>query len=244
MKKQKVRMRTPHMFDNAALRKILIPVAIEQFLASMMGTADTMMVSNVGSAAISAASLVDSLNILVIQAFAALSAGGSIICAHYIGGKNKKEANRSAGQVMFVVTLLSTILMAVCLIFNESLLRLIFGQVEEAVMVAARTYFFYTALSFPFIGIYDAGASIFRAQGNTRTPMVISVTSNVLNVGGNAILIWGFHMGISYGDCRRSYCDTRFKNFLCRYGYVAFEKNNQCHYGLRLFENTSGWQND
>lgn len=197
MKKQKVRMRTPHMFDNAALRKILIPVAIEQFLASMMGTADTMMVSNVGSAAISAASLVDSLNILVIQAFAALSAGGSIICAHYIGGKNKKEANRSAGQVMFVVTLLSTILMAVCLIFNESLLRLIFGQVEEAVMVAARTYFFYTALSFPFIGIYDAGASIFRAQGNTRTPMVISVTSNVLNVGGNAILIWGFHMGIA-----------------------------------------------
>lgn len=98
---------------------------------------------------------------------------------------------------MFVVTLLSTILMAVCLIFNESFLRLIFGQVEEAVMVAARTYFFYTALSFPFIGIYDAGASIFRAQGNTRTPMVISVTSNVLNVGGNAILIWGFHMGIA-----------------------------------------------
>lgn len=91
MKKQKVRMRTPHMFDNAALRKILIPVAIEQFLASMMGTADTMMVSNVGSAAISAASLVDSLNILVIQAFAALSAGGSIICAHYIGGKNKRR---------------------------------------------------------------------------------------------------------------------------------------------------------
>lgn len=197
MKKQKVKVRTPHMFDNAALRKILIPVAIEQFLASMMGTADTMMVSNVGSAAISAASLVDSLNILVIQAFAALSAGGSIICAHYIGGKNKGEANRSAGQVMFVVTLLSTILMAVCLIFNESLLRLIFGQVEEAVMAAARTYFFYTALSFPFIGIYDAGASIFRAQGNTRTPMVISVTSNVLNVGGNALLIWGFHMGIA-----------------------------------------------
>lgn len=188
---------TGHMFSNSDLRKILIPVAVEQVLASMMGTADTMMVSNVGSAAISAASLVDSLNILVIQAFAALSAGGAIICAHYIGGKNKKDANHSAGQVMFIVTLLSTILMAVCLIFNEGLLKLIFGQVEEDVMRAAKTYFFYTALSFPFIGIYDAGASVFRAQGNTRTPMIISVTSNILNVGGNAMLIWGFNMGIA-----------------------------------------------
>lgn len=197
MKKQKVKVCTAHMFSNADLRKILIPVAIEQLLASMMGTVDTMMVSNVGSAAISAASLVDSLNILVIQAFAALSAGGSIICAHYIGGKNRSEANRSAGQVMFIVTFLSTILMAFCLIFNEGLLRLIFGQVEAEVMSAARIYFFYTALSFPFIGIYDAGASIFRAQGNTRTPMAISVISNVFNVGGNALLIWGFHMGIA-----------------------------------------------
>lgn len=202
MKKQKMKTkdlsgRTGHMFSNSDLKKILIPVAVEQFLASMMGTADTMMVSNVGSAAISAASLVDSLNILVIQAFAALSAGGAIICAHYIGGKNKSEANRSAGQVMFIVTLLSTILMAICLAFNEQLLRLIFGRVEADVMHAAKIYFFYTALSFPFIGIYDAGASIFRAQGNTKTPMMISVTSNILNVGGNAVLIWGADMGIA-----------------------------------------------
>lgn len=195
IKKQKVK--TPHMFSNTDLRKILVPVAIEQFLTSMMGTADTMMVSNVGSAAISAASLVDSLNILVIQAFSALSAGGAIICSHYIGGKNKEEANRSARQVLFIVTLLSTILMVVCLIGNEALLRLIFGQVEDSVMSAAKIYFFYTAISFPFIGIYDAGASIFRAQGNTRCPMTISVISNILNVAGNAVLIWIFHMGIA-----------------------------------------------
>lgn len=195
IKKQKAK--TVHMFSNTDLRKILVPVAIEQFLTSMMGTADTMMVSNVGSAAISAASLVDSLNILVIQAFAALSAGGAIICSHYIGGKNKEEANRSARQVVFIVTLLSTILMAVCLIGNEAILRLIFGQVEDSVMSAAKIYFFYTAISFPFIGIYDAGASIFRAQGNTRCPMTISVISNVLNVAGNAVLIWVVHMGIA-----------------------------------------------
>ena len=195
--KQRVKTKTEHMFSNTDLRKILVPVAIEQFLTSMMGTADTMMVSNVGAAAISAASLVDSLNVLVIQAFSALSAGGTIICAHYIGGKNREQANKSAGQVLFIVTLLSTILMLICLAGNEALLRLIFGQVDDEGMEASNIYFFYTALSFPFIGIYDSGASIFRAQGNTRCPMAISVISNIMNVCGNAILIWGFDMGIA-----------------------------------------------
>ena len=94
MENKGLKQKTEHMFSNTDLRKILVPVAIEQFLTSMMGTADTMMVSNVGAAAISAASLVDSLNVLVIQAFSALSAGGTIICAHYIGGKNREQANK------------------------------------------------------------------------------------------------------------------------------------------------------
>ena len=64
-------------------------------------------------------------------------------------------------------------------------------------MTASRTYFFYTAISFPFIALYDAGASIFRSQGNTRGPMTVSVISNVINIGGNAVLIWVFHMGVA-----------------------------------------------
>ena len=78
-----------HMFTNRMIRNLLIPVVLEQLLNSIMGTADTMMVSNVGSAAISAVSLVDSINVLVIQAFSALAAGGAIVCAQYIGQRNK-----------------------------------------------------------------------------------------------------------------------------------------------------------
>lgn len=87
--------------------------------------------------------------------------------------------------------------MAVCLLTRGPLLRLIFGSVEADVMEAARIYFFYTALSFPFIALYDAGSSIYRAQGNTRLPMTIAVVSNGLNIAGNAVLIWGFHLGVA-----------------------------------------------
>ncbi len=190
-------MEQQHMFTNRMIRNLLVPVVLEQILNSIMGTADTMMVSNVGSAALSAVSLVDSINILLIQAFSALAAGGAIVCAQYIGQKNYKKANMSARQVLFIITAISVAVSAVCLIFQKPLLRLIFGSVEADVMRASETYFFFTALSFPFIASYDAAASIFRAQENTKGPMIISMISNVMNIGGNAVLIWVFHMGVA-----------------------------------------------
>ena len=185
-----------HLYNNTDLRKLLLPIIVEQLLSSLMGTADTMMVSNIGSAAISAVSLVDSINILVIQALAALAAGGAILCAQYLGSHNQKEANQAARQVLFVMVFLSTALSAFCLIFRDPLLGLIFGKVEADVMSNSKIYFFLTLLSFPFIGLYDAGASIMRSQNNSRNPMLISVISNFLNIGGNAILIFVFGMGV------------------------------------------------
>ena len=186
-----------HMFTNRMIRNLLIPVVLEQLLNSIMGTTDTMMVSNVGSAAISAVSLVDSINVLVIQAFSALAAGGAIVCAQYIGQRNKEKANESARQVLFIITAISAAVSLTCLVFQKPLLRLIFGSVEAEVMRASETYFFYTALSFPFIAAYDSAASIFRAQDNTRGPMLISMISNVMNIVGNAVMIWEFHMGVA-----------------------------------------------
>ena len=185
------------MFTNRMIRNLLVPVVLEQILNSIMGTADTMMVSNVGSAALSAVSLVDSINVLLIQAFSALAAGGAIVCAQYIGQRNYEKANMSARQVLFIITAISVVVSAVCLIFQKPLLRLIFGAVDADVMRASEIYFFFTALSFPFIAAYDSAASIFRAQENTKGPMTISMISNIMNIGGNAVLIWVFHLGVA-----------------------------------------------
>ena len=185
------------MFSNKMIAGILIPVVLEQLLNSIMGTADTMMVSNVGSAAISAVSLVDSINVLVIQVFAALAAGGTIICSQYMGQKNTKNATDAAKQLIFIITAIAVVLTAVCVVFQIPLLHLIFGKVEAEVMINSEVYFLYTALSFPFIAVFNAGSSVFRAQENTRLPMTISVISNIMNIVGNAILIFGFHMGVA-----------------------------------------------
>ena len=186
-----------HLYSNLDLKKLLVPIIVEQLLSCLMGTVDTMMVSNVGSAAISAVSLVDSINVLVIQALSALAAGGAILCSHYLGSHNEKSANHSARQVLLVMTVLSVALTLICLVFRVPLLKLIFGKVEADVMANSQVYFLFTLLSFPFIGLYDAGASIMRAQNDSRRPMVISVISNFLNIGGNALLIFVLNMGVA-----------------------------------------------
>ena len=190
-------MERKHLFSNKMLKSILVPVILEQLLNSFMGTADTMMVSNVGSAAISAVSLVDSINVLLIQAFSALAAGGTIICAQYMGQRNYERANKAARQVLFIILSISAAVTILCLLFKDPLLHFIFGKVDADVMEASSVYFLFSAASYPFIALYDSGASIFRAQENTKGPLIISVISNVMNIVGNAILIWGFHMGVA-----------------------------------------------
>ena len=163
-----------------------------------MGMADSMMVSNVGAAALSGVSLVDSINNLVVQAFNAMATGGVIICSTYIGQKDRERARDSARQVLLVSTCISVTMMILGLIFWMQLLRLIFGTVDADVMEAAGIYFLLTILSYPGVALAAAGSAIFRAQSNTRLPMNIAIASNILNVAGNALLIWGFGLGV-YG---------------------------------------------
>ncbi len=186
------------LFSNRALLLLILPIIAEQFLNALMGMVDSMMVSNVGSAALSGVSLVDSVNNLVIQAFNALATGAVIICSTYIGQKDIEKARKSASQVVLVSAALSGAVTLICLLFRMGILRLIFGRIDADVMSAASVYFTLTILSYPGIALSAAGSAIFRAQSETKLPMNISILSNILNIAGNAFLIFGLGMGV-YG---------------------------------------------
>ena len=185
------------LFSGNDLKKLLIPLMIEQLLNSLMGMVDTMMVSNVGSEAISAVSLVDSINTLVIQVFAAMATGAAIICSQYIGRGDHEGSNRAAKQIFLTVVVISAALTLVGLLFRQPLLHLIFGAIEPGVMEKANIYFLITVLSYPFIALFNAGAAFFRASGDAKYPMKVSVSSNLINIAGNAILIFALDMGVA-----------------------------------------------
>ena len=143
------------MFKRSDLVRLIIPLIIEQILAATIGVADTFMVSSVGEAAMSGVSLVDTINILLLQVFAALATGGAIVVSQYLGKEDGENANIAAKQLVIVVTLLSLVLMAACLVWKVPLLDALFGSAEPEVMENARTYFAISAVSYPLIAIYN-----------------------------------------------------------------------------------------
>ena len=185
------------LFSNKALVALLIPIVVEQLLNSFMGMIDTMMVSNVGSEALSGVSLVDSVNNLIVQLFSAMATGAAIVCSHYVGMRYKEGANNAAKQVVISVGVIALVITVFGIIFKRQILGIIFGQIEPGVMENAVIYFFFTALSYPFLALFSAGSAIFRSCGNSRYPMTVSVISNVINIIGNYILIFTFDMGVT-----------------------------------------------
>ena len=185
------------LFTGKQLRALILPLIVEQFLGIFVGMADTMMVASAGEAAVSGVSLVDSLNVLLIVLFVALTTGGSVIISQHLGAKSYSDALKSAQQLLLSTTSLSLLMTAIALLGNYWLLHFIFGNIAPDVMGHARIYFFILAFSYPFLAIYNSCAAIFRAMGNSKISMTASLVMNLLNVCGNALLVFCFHMGAS-----------------------------------------------
>ena len=183
------------MFDRGQLKRLIIPLVIEQFLSAFVGFADTLMVSSAGEHAVSGVSLVDAINMLIIFVFTALATGGTVTAAQYLGHGDRKSAKSAAHQIFMLTLLLSAALAAICAPLRGGILRLIYGKVETAVMENASVYFLITGLSYPAIAQFNTCAALLRVTGNSRQPMEVAAVMNAVNIAGNALLIYVFHLG-------------------------------------------------
>jgi len=188
-------LETKKLFTNSDLFKLFLPLIIEQFLEFLVGLADSIMVAYVGESAVSGVSLVDFVMALLISLFAALSTGGAVIAGQYMGKKQIKEAREAANQLVWFVGIISIIIMVIVYMAKPIILNGLFGTITDEVRRDANTYLMITAVSIPFLALYNAGAAIFRTMGNSKLPMKIMLAMNIAHAVGNAILIYGFHFG-------------------------------------------------
>ncbi|MBR6207215.1 MAG: MATE family efflux transporter [Oscillospiraceae bacterium] len=185
------------LFSNRQLTRLIWPLLVEQLLSVLVGMADVLMVSFVGEATVSGVSLVDSVNHLIIQVLFALTAGGTVVCAGSIGAKDMPSARKGCGQLLTVTAAVMLVLAAVLLTAGRGVLHLLFGTVDTAVMNDAVIYMRFTAASFPFLAVYHAVSAAFRANGNSRISMFVSLGMNLLNIAGNALCIFGLGWGVT-----------------------------------------------
>ena len=186
------------IFSGKYLTALIVPLILEQLLGITVGMADSIMVSSAGEAAVSGVSLVDTINILLINTFVSLSTGGAVVAAHCLGQKKEEEAVKTADQLLLCVTGIAVAIMVLALACSRWILHGIYGEVEPEVMKNAVIYFYITAVSFPFLGIYSSCAALSRAMGNSKVTMYVSVVMNLINILGNAVMILQFHAGV-YG---------------------------------------------
>ncbi len=188
-------METP-TFTNADLKKLIIPLFLEQLLLALVGIADVFVVGFVGESAVSGVSLVNSFNTIFLNLFVALATGGAVVISQYIGRKDRGQAAASASQLLTASIIMSVAIAILVLIFNKPLMELMFGKVEDSVMDACVTYLRISAYSYPMLAIYNAGAALYRSFGKTSTTMYISIVSNIVNVVGNCIGVFLLHASV------------------------------------------------
>ena len=185
------------MFSNRDLLKIILPSIIQQVLSITISTADSIMVSGAGEAAVSGVSLVGTLDALLIIAFSSLVSGGAVIVSHALGNRDKILARECAKQLIYVATGIALFITIVMSIFCMPLLSLLYGDAEQDVLINADSYMQIIVLSFPFLALYNSCEALFRVMGNTVISMILSFIMNVLNIAGNALFIFVFDMGIA-----------------------------------------------
>ncbi len=183
------------LFTSKDLIKITLPLVIQQILGVTVGAIDTLMVAYAGESAVSGVSLINTLDMFLFTVINALVIGGAVVVAQTLGRQDKEGARESAKQLLYTATIISIVMTILVLCLRKPLLSLLFGDVEADVMFNAERYFFFILFSFPLIAIELGSASIFRSAGNSMISMFVSLGANLLNIGGNAILIMGFGMG-------------------------------------------------
>lgn len=185
------------IFSDGDLKKLIVPLVLEQTLAVTVGMADTMMVSSVGEAAVSGVSLVDMINMLIFGVLAALATGGAVVTSQYLGARMDSRARAAAKQLLFTVIVGGIAIMVLVILLRRPFLRLLFGSIEPDVMESALIYLVISAVSYPFLAVYNACAALFRSMGNAQVTFKVSILINLINVLGNALCIYGLGMGVA-----------------------------------------------
>lgn len=185
------------LFDNAALFHLILPLIIEQFLTIAVGMVDSVMVSSVGEAAVSAVSLVDTVNVLIVNLFTALATGGAVVAGQYLGREDSDNADKAGNQLLLFTGAAAIIVMLLVYAGKNLLLDVVFGHLAPDVHSYCNTYIMIVSASIPFIALYNSGAALFRVMGNSQVSMTVSIFMNAVNIGGNALLIYGLRMGVA-----------------------------------------------
>lgn len=167
-----------------------IPSVLEMVLISLINMADTIMVSGLGTDAVAAVGLVGQPRFIMLCFFWALCTGVTAVVARRKGEGRQADANLALRNALVIAALLSIVLCVLFLPFSDALM-LFAGAEAGRTLRDASDYFLIIGLALPFNAISMVICAAQRGCGNTKLTMVVNITSNLVNILFNFLLING-----------------------------------------------------
>ena len=176
--------------------RFTVPIILTNFLQHLYTTADTVAVGQfVGKHALAAVGSTTYVTGLLINLFVGLAAGANAVFAQYYGAGERDRLHRAVSTSLITGLVAGLFLVIVGTVFTEPILRLI--CVPEDIMEDAALYVRIFFSGVPFSLLYNFGAGLLRAMGDTKRPMAILSLSGLVNVGVNLLLVAVFHFGVA-----------------------------------------------
>jgi MATE family multidrug resistance protein len=169
------------------------PVIGENLLQTLLGVVDTILVAGLGAAALAGVGTALQVIYVVIAALTALSVGAAVLVAQAFGAGDLAAAGRVARQALIWSLIVSIPVAALGMLLTPHLVGL-FGLQPDVARVAS-DYLHVTMGTIATIILLLIGGGVLRGVGDSRTPMLITLLANVLNVGLAYALIYG-HLGL------------------------------------------------
>lgn len=169
---------------------LAVPAMIENLLQTIVGFVDTLFVAKLGLNAVTAVGVANAVLAVYIAIFMALGVGTSSLIARSIGAGDISKAKSIAKQSTILSSILGLLFGLITFFFSEPLLRLM--GAESQVLSDGITYFQIVAIPSIFISLMFTFGSILRASGDTKTPMKVTFWINIIHIGLDYILIFGF----------------------------------------------------
>jgi putative MATE family efflux protein len=187
---------TGNSIDYKQIIAIIIPIFVDQAFIILMSLLNTAMISSSGVAAVSAVSMVDSLNIFLVNVFVAVATGGTVIVAQYKGSGNQEMVSKAASQAISAVAILSILISTFVIVFHTPTLNLLFGNADADVFHNAKIFLIGSCISYPFIAIFQAVSGVLRGVAETKACLGLSLIMNITYLCLNIVLITVFDMGV------------------------------------------------
>lgn len=187
------------MTDGPLLGKLIrfaIPLALSSILQLLFNAADMVVVGRfAGSQALAAVGSTGALINLIVTMFMGLSVGANVLVAQFYGAGNKKDLSETVHTAILSSALFGVILIAAGVLLARPMLELMITPedvIDQAVLYM-RIYF----LGMPVTMLYNFGAAILRAVGDTRRPLYYLMLAGMINVVMNLIFVIAFHMDVA-----------------------------------------------